>query len=53
MATGDLKIDRINGAYSLLRISGITVEPTPENNKLDNDLGEGTSVIAKRTFYAS
>jgi hypothetical protein len=34
MATGDLKSDLINGAYSKLRISGLTVDPTPENNDL-------------------
>lgn len=34
MATGDTKADLINGAYSNLRISGITVQPTPENNDL-------------------
>jgi hypothetical protein len=41
MATGDLKVDRINGAYSKLRISGITVEPTPENLTLALGLLEG------------
>jgi len=34
MADGDLKVDRINSAYSKLRISGITVNPTSANNKL-------------------
>jgi len=34
MATGDLKIDLINGAYSHMRISGITVQPSGEDNKL-------------------
>jgi len=33
MATGDLKIDRINSAYSQMRISGITVQPSAEDNK--------------------
>lgn len=34
MTTGDTKADLISGAYSKLRISGITVDPTPENNDL-------------------
>jgi hypothetical protein len=34
MATGDLKVDRINGAYSQMRISGITVQPSAEDNVL-------------------
>jgi len=34
MAASDLKVDRINGAFSKLRISGITVIPSVENNKL-------------------
>lgn len=32
-----LKIDRINGAYSQLRISGLTVQPTPEDLELALD----------------
>ena len=34
MATGDLKSDLINGAYSQLRISGLTVIPSVDDNKL-------------------
>jgi len=34
MATGDLKIDLINGAYSHMRISGITVQASSEDNKI-------------------
>lgn len=30
----DLKVDRINAAYSKLRISGVTVDPTPEDLEL-------------------
>lgn len=30
----NLKVDRINAAYSKLRISGVTVEPTPEDLEL-------------------
>ena len=37
MAKGDLKGDRINGAYSQLRISGLTVQPTPEDLELALD----------------
>ncbi|GAG38120.1 unnamed protein product, partial [marine sediment metagenome] len=29
----DLKIDRINVSYSIMRISGITVQPSASNNK--------------------
>jgi hypothetical protein len=32
--TGDLKIDLISGAYSKLRISGLTVIPSPEDTEL-------------------
>jgi hypothetical protein len=37
MTTGDLKGDRINGAYSQLRISGLTVSATPEDSALALD----------------
>ena len=43
-----LKIDHINGAYSQLRISGLTVNPTPENisNALDRfeSMRQGKSI---------
>ena len=34
MSTGDLKGDIINGAYSKLRISGITLQPSSKDNAL-------------------
>ena len=34
MATGDTKAELLNRMYSKLRISGITVSPSPENNEL-------------------
>lgn len=41
MTTGELKVDLINGAYSQMRISGITVQPSPGENKLALNRLEG------------
>lgn len=41
----DLKVDRISAAYSKLRISGLTVQPTPED--LELALGELENMMAE------
>lgn len=43
MSTGDLKSDRVAGAYAQMRISGITVQASPENN--DKALGRLESLM--------
>lgn len=42
MATGDTKADIINGAYSKLRISGITIGPSAEDTELALSVLEST-----------
>ncbi len=47
MATGDTKADIINGAYSKLKISGITVGPSPEDSELALQILESTMMEYK------
>lgn len=49
MATGDTKGDLINKAYTKSRISGLTSNPTPEDNELALDELEGMAAM----FFAN